>query len=32
MSADHGWPGGGPLDVDLGVVFRSHVFHQPIRS
>jgi hypothetical protein len=21
MRADHGWPGVGPLDVDLGAVF-----------
>ena len=22
MSADHGWPGAGPLDCDLGAVLR----------
>jgi hypothetical protein len=30
--ADHGWPGAGPLEGDLGAVLRSHVLHQPILS
>jgi hypothetical protein len=32
MSADHGRPGGGPLDGDLGAVLRRHVLDQPILS